>query len=131
MVIATVAGVVCLLLVAAAVVLFGRGDDDADEPPTTAPPTTQLLAFRPPPPNGVAVAQGDQPDQVVVTWHALGEAYEGVEYQVRPQTGDAQPQNTPETQATFTIAPGEQACYTVVAISADGRISDPSDLVCL
>ena len=32
---------------------------------------------------------------------------------------------------TFDVADGERPCFTVVAISDDGRISDPSPLACL
>ena len=56
---------------------------------------------------------------------------DGVEYQVRPQTGEAPPRNTTELQMAFDVAAGERPCYTVVAITADGRISDPSHLACL
>jgi hypothetical protein len=132
-VIGTVAGVVALLLVAGAVLLFGGGDGngDDDDPPLTAPGTTQLLDFDPPAPQGVTVVAGEQPTQVVVSWQAVGEPGDGTEYQVRPQTGDASPVNTEELQAVFEIAEGDSACYTVVAISPDGRLSDPSPLACL
>ena len=53
-------------------------------------------------------------------------------YQVRPQTGQAPSRRTPPSCSWRSTSPaGERPCYTVVAISADGRISDPSPLACL
>ena len=130
-VIGTVAGVVVLLLVAGALLLFGGGDDDDEDPQSTAPVTTQLLVFDTPAPQGVRVVAGEQPNQAVVSWQAVGEPGDGTHYQVRPQTGDAAPLNTEELQAVFDIAEGERPCYTVLAITPDGRLSDPSPLACL
>ncbi len=125
----TAAGVVCLLLVAGALLVFGGGDDGGDDPDSTAPATTQLLSFAPPAPQGVTVVSGTDPSQVLVTWQPV--EGEGMHYQVRPQTGQAAPQNTTELQLAFDVTAGDRPCYTVVAISADGRISDPSPLACL
>ena len=112
-VIGTVAGVVGLLLVVGALLIFAGDDDGGDEPESTAPATTQLLDFDPPAPQGVLVVSGTDPAQVLVTWQAV--EGEGVEYQVRPQTGGAAPRNTPDLQMTFDVDPasGERPCFTV------------------
>ena len=69
---------------------------------------------------------------MVVAWNAVGEPGDGIRYQVRPQTAGMQPQNTEELSITFTdVAAGARPCYTVVAITTDGRSSDESALSCL
>ena len=69
---------------------------------------------------------------MVVSWQAVGEPGDGIRYQVRPQTVDVPPQNTDQLTLTFQgIAAGARPCYTVVAITADGRTSDESTLTCL
>jgi hypothetical protein len=127
-VLGTVAGVVCLLLVAAFLV-FGGGDDD--EPSAdTEPATTQLLSLGPPTPQGVTVARAAEPGTVVVAWQAVD--VPGIRYQVLPQTGGQQPQNTDQLSITFAgVGEGERPCFTVLAISTDGQTSDESPLACL
>ena len=81
-------------------------------------------------PQGVTVVPAAEPGTVVVAWQAVGEAGDGIRYQVRPQTDDAPPQNTDQLSLTFQgVAAGARPCYTVVAITADGRTSDESTLV--
>ena len=121
-VLGTAAGVVCLLAVAVSLLVFGRGGDDDTTTPSTGPVTTQLLQFRPPPPQGVTVLPASEPGTVVVAWQAVGEPGDGMRYQVRPQTAGMQPQNTDQLSITFTgVAAGDRPCYTVVAITTDGR----------
>ncbi len=131
-VLGTAAGVVCLLAVAVSLLVFGRGGDDDATTPSTGPVTTQVLQFKPPPPQGVTVLAASEPGTVVVAWNAVGEPGDGIRYQVRPQTAGMQPQNTEELSITFTdVAAGARPCYTVVAITTDGRSSDESALSCL
>jgi hypothetical protein len=130
-VLGTVAGVVCLLAVAVSLLVFGRGDDD--EPATsTVAPMTQVLPVKPPPPQGVTVRPAAEPGAVVVTWQTVGEPGDAMRYQVRPQTGTQPAQNTDQLTITFgDLAEGERPCYTVVAITPDGRASEESALACL
>ena len=131
-VLGTVAGVVCLLAVAVSLLVFGRGGGDGSPTTTSGPTTTQLLQLKPPRPQGVTVVPATEAGTVVVAWEAVGEADDGIRYQVRPQTDDAPPQNTDQLTLTFQgIAAGARPCYTVVAITADGRTSDESTLSCL
>jgi hypothetical protein len=129
-VLGTVAGVVCLLAVAVSLLVFGRGDDE-EPAASSGPTTTQLLEFRPPQPQGVTVRAGE-PGTVVVAWQAVGEPGDKMRYQVRPQSGTQTAQNTDQLTLTFDgIAEGERPCYTVVAITPDGRTSAESSLACL
>ncbi|MET0580069.1 MAG: hypothetical protein ABW122_15540, partial [Ilumatobacteraceae bacterium] len=133
-VLGTVAGVACLLAVGASLLLLGRGGDDESGATTTfGPTTTQLLEIRPPAPQGVTVAPGAEPGAVVVAWQAVGEPGDGTRYQVRPQTSDMSPQNTDQLALTIPDAAsgGERPCFTVVAITPDGRSSEESSLECL
>ena len=131
-VLGTVAGVVCLLAVAVSLLVFGRGGGDGSSSTTTGPTTTQLIGLKPPQPQGVTVAPAAEPGSVVVAWQAVGEPGDGTRYQVRPQTDGTPPQNTDQLSLTFLgVAAEPRPCYTVVAISADGRSSDESVLTCL
>jgi hypothetical protein len=131
-VLGTAAGVVCLLAVAVSLLVFGRDGDDGSPPTSTGPPTTQLLQLKPPRPQGVTVVPAAEAGTVVIAWEAVGEPGDGIRYQVRPQTDDVPPQNTDQLTLTFQgIAPGDRPCYTVVAITAEGRTSDESTLTCL
>jgi serine/threonine protein kinase len=130
-VIGTVAGVVALLAVAISLLVFGRGGDDTTST-TVATPTTQILDVRPPAPQGVTVTQGTTDRQVVVSWPAVGDGSQDIHYQVRPETPGMQAQNTTALSATFDLPENDTTnpCFRVVAITADGRISNPSALAC-
>ena len=117
---------------AVSLLVFGRGGGEGSTATTTGPTTTQLIELKPPRPQGVTVAPAAEPGTVVVAWQAVGEPGDGIRYQVRPQTDDAPPQNTDQLSLTFQgVAAGARPCYTVVAITADGRTSDESTLACL
>ena len=131
-VLGTVAGVVCLLAVAVSLLVFGRDGGDGTSTTTLGPTTTQLLQVRPPAPQGVTVAPAAEPGGVVVAWQSVGEPGAGTRYQVRPQTADLSPQNTDQLALTVSGVPaGARPCFTVVAITADGRTSTESALACL
>jgi len=105
----------------------GSGDTTT---PASGGLTTELVPFRPPAPQAVLVTAGSDPGTAVVTWQPVEVA--DVHYQVRPQSGATQPQNTAETTAMFAgLVAGDPGCFTVVAITADGRLSDDSALSCL
>ena len=130
-VIGTAAGVVCLLAVAISLLVFGRGGGDTAT--TTVPPSvTQILDMRPAAPTGVTITQGTDPRQLVVSWAAVGDGSQDMHYQVVPQTRGLTAQNTAALSVTFQL-PEEMTvrpCFQVVAITPDGRLSNPSDLTC-
>jgi serine/threonine protein kinase len=131
-VIGTAAGVVCLLAVAISLLVFGHGGGDSAA--TTVPPSvTQILDLRPPPPQRVTITQGTDPRQLVVSWSPVGDGSQDMRYQVKPQTTGLQAQNTTALSVTFRL-PDElktRPCFQVVAITPDGRLSNPSELACL
>jgi len=131
-VIGTVAGVVCLLAVAISLLVFGRGSDDDASSTTVRPPATQILEVRPPAPTGVVVTRGTDQRQVVVSWSAVGDGSQDIQYQVLPELDGLVAQRTAALTATYELP--EQVtgtpCFHVVAITPDGRISAQSDLAC-
>jgi serine/threonine protein kinase len=131
-VIGTVAGVVCLLAVAVSLLVFGRGGDDDTSPTTVHPPATQILEVRPPAPQGVTVTHGTGDRQLVVSWTAVGDGSQDIQYQVQPETTGLVPRKTAALSATFDLPEQVTAtpCFRVVAITPDGRISAQSDLAC-
>ena len=130
-VIGTVAGVVCLLAVAISLLVFGRGGGGTAT--TTVPPSqTQIVDLRPSAPEGVTITQGADPRQLVVSWSAVGDGSQDMRYQVVPQTSGLTAQNTTALSVTFQL-PDEltvRPCFQVVAITPDGRLSNPSEMVC-
>jgi hypothetical protein len=131
-VIGTVAGVACLLAVAISLLVFSRSDDDDSSSTTVRPPATQILEVRPPAPTGVTVTPGTAERQVVVSWTAVGDGSQGIQYQVQPETTGLIAQNTAALTATYDIPEQVTAvpCFHVVAITTDGRISAQSELAC-
>jgi hypothetical protein len=131
-VIGTVAGVVCLLAVAVSLLVFGSSGDDDTSSTTVRPPATQILEVRPPAPQGVTVTQGTGERQVVVSWTAVGDGSQGIQYQVQPETSGLAPQRTAALSATYDLPEQVTAtpCFRVVSITPDGRISAQSDLAC-
>jgi len=129
-VIGTVAGVVCLLAVAISLLVFGRSGGDTA---TTVPPSvTQVLDVRPAAPQGVTLTQGSDAHQLVVSWQAVGDGSQDMRYQVTPKTRGLAAQNTTALSVTFQLpeALTVRPCFEVVAITPDGRLSTPSDLIC-
>jgi len=132
-VVGSAAGVVALLVVAVSLLVFGRDGGGSPATTTDAPPPTQLVEIRPPAPQGVAVASSaSDPRQVVVSWTAVGDASLDMRYVVSPETPGLEAQRVTTTTATFTLADGDPTnpCFTVSAITPDGRISAPSALTC-
>ena len=131
-VIGTVAGVACLLAVAISLLVFSRSSDDDSSETTVQPPATQILAVRPPAPTGVAVTPGTAARQVVVSWAAVGDGSQDIQYQVQPETNGLVAQKTAALTVTYDLPEQVTAapCFHVVAITTDGRISAQSELAC-
>ena len=131
-VIGTVTGVACLLAVAISLLVFSRSSDDDASSTTVRPPATQILEVRPPAPTGVAVTPGTVERQVVVSWAAVGDGPQEIQYQVQPETNGLVAQKTAALTVTYDLPEQVTAapCFHVVAITTDGRISAQSELAC-
>jgi hypothetical protein len=135
-VLATSAAVVALLAVLAMVWFVGRSDGEQTSTTTVPPGDTIADDFFTdvPVPAGVAVTPGAEEGQVVVSWRAVGDVGAGVTYQVqRTDVSPAPPavQTDEPTAIIGDVQSGARPCFTVRAVSAAGKFSQPSATRCL
>ncbi|MFV0306341.1 MAG: protein kinase domain-containing protein [Desertimonas sp.] len=129
----TIAGVVSLSAIAGALLLFADGGDSPDRPATTLDASIpEAPSIRPPAPTGVTAVVTDR--TIRVSWNGPPEGVDVDHYTVDPMTEILDPIDVTagELVAEFTleIDVPERICFEVLAVAADGDLSERSQPAC-
>lgn len=128
----TVAALVCLVAIAAALLLFADDGEAPDTPSTTNTFVPEAPMIRPPAPEGVTVVVSDR--TIRVSWNAPAEGVEVDHYTVSPMSEFLAPLDVPAPalvgELTLDVEVPGRICFEVLAITAEGAMSEPSAPAC-